>query len=198
VSIPLSKSYTTPMPAPAQDPFNKVNEQSGKVKEADRPATAVAKSQASLNSAIVQSQMNVSISSGDNSLTLLFKTAIEGINEVLGEDAIQNAASQDNSAEATAGRIVDMSTAFYNQYLQQNKLEDSEESRGKFVDLISEGFEKGFKEAQDILKGLKVLEGDVASGIDKTHELVLKGFAAFRAGPQPDPDAQPTPAPDGL
>lgn len=176
----------------------KVNGQSNKVKDTESPASAVAKAHASQNSAIIQTQLNVAISSGNNPLALLFKTAVEGINEVLGENAIQNAASQDNSAEATAGRIVDMSTAFYNQYLQQNKLEDNEESRGKFIDLISEGFEKGFKEAQDILQGLKVLEGDVASGIDKTHELVLKGFAAFRAGPQPDPDAQPTPAPGGL
>ena len=135
----------------------------------------------------------MSISSGDKSLTLLFKTAIEGINEVLGKDAIQNAASEDNSAEATAERIVSASTAFYDQFLQQNKLEGNEESRGKFIDTISEGFEKGFKEAQDILQGLKVLKGDVAAGIDKTHELVLKAFADFKAGPAattPDP-AQP-------
>jgi hypothetical protein len=200
MAIPVSTGKATSSPSldHSNRDHTKVNGQSNKVKDTESPASAVAKAHANQNSAIIQTQLNVAISSGNNPLALLFKTAVEGINEVLGENAIQNAASQDNSAEATAQRIVDMSTAFYDQYLSQNKLEDNEESRGKFIDLVSGGFEKGFKEAQDILQGLKVLEGDVASGIDKTHELVLKGFAAFRAGPQPDPDAQPTPAPDGL
>ena len=180
----------------------KVNGQSNKVKDTESPASAVAKAHANQNSAIIQTQLNVAISSGNNPLALLFKTAVEGINEVLGENAIQNAASQDNSAEATAERIVSMSTAFYDKYLEQNQLEDNDESRGKFIDLISGGFEKGFKEAQDILTGLKVLNGDVAAGIDKTHELVLAGFAAFRAGTadsaDPDPEPQPAPAPEVL
>ena len=204
MSIPVSKTNAKPLTSPSLDNSNrdqnkvKDGNESNKIKDTDSPASAVAKARASQNSAIIQTQLNVAISSGNNPLALLFKTAIEGINEVLGENAIQNAASQDNSAEATAARIVDMSTAFYGQYLEQNKLEDNEESRGKFIDIVSGGFEKGYKEAQDILQGLKVLEGEVASGIDKTRELVLKGFAAFRAGPQPNPDAQPTPAPSTL
>lgn len=202
MSIPVSNTNAKPTSAPGLERSNrdhtKVNDHSNKVKDTESPASAVAKAHASQNSAIIQTQLNVAISSGNNPLALLFKTAVEGINEVLGEDAIQNAASQDNSAEATAQRIVDMSTAFYGKYLEQNKLEDNEESRGKFIDLISGGFEKGFKEAQDILQGLKVLEGDIAAGIDKTHELVLAGFAAFRAGPEENPDSQPTPAPEVL
>lgn len=200
MSIPVSTTPTKPASSQGLEHSNrdhtkvKDDERSNKIKETDSPASAVAKQHASQNSAIIQTQMHVALSSGNNSLALLFKTAIEGINEVLGEDAIQNAASQDNSAQATAERIVSASTAFYGQYLEQNKLEDNDESRGKFVDLIGGGFEKGFKEAQDILDGLKVLSGDVAAGIDKTHELVLQGFAAFRAGPAAVPDPQPAPA----
>jgi len=41
--------------------------------------------------------------------------------------------------------------------------------------------EKGFKEARDILGGLKVLGGDIASNIDKTYALVQKGYADFQA-----------------
>jgi hypothetical protein len=179
----------------------KDNSHSNKIKDVESPASAMAKSKASLNSAIVQTSLNVAISSGNDPLALLYKTAIQGINEALapelGDDAIQNAAGgQDNSAEATASRIISMSTAFYDKYLEKNKLEDNEESRGKFIDVISAGFEKGFKEAQDILGGLKVLQGDVAAGIDKTHELVLKGFADFRAGTKPTVDGQPSIVPD--
>lgn len=47
------------------------------------------------------------------------------------------------------------------------------------MDTIKGGIEKGFKEARDILKGLKVLGGDIASNIDKTYELVQKGLDAF-------------------
>ena len=201
MSIPVSTSNTkSPSPQGLEHSNRdhakvKDADHSNKFKEVDSPASAIGKAHAAQNSAIVDTQLHVSLSSGNNSLALLFKTAIEGINEVLGEDAIQNAASEDNSAKATAERIVSASTAFYSQYLEQNKLEDNEESRGKFVDLISGGFEKGFKEAQHILKGLKVLSGDVEAGIDQTHELVLQGFAAFRAGPADATDPQPAPAP---
>lgn len=69
-----------------------------------------------LNASIMQASLNVSIGSENEPLALLYKTAITNINEALkgqyGEDAIQNAASQDNSAEATANRIVSLSTGF--------------------------------------------------------------------------------------
>jgi hypothetical protein len=166
---------------------------SNKVKDVDSPASAVAKAHANLNSAIVQTTMNVAINSGNEPLALLLKAAITGINEelapTLGKDAIQNAAAnQDNSPEATAERIVEMSTAFYDAYRQQNKLEDNADTRAKFVEVIRGGFEKGFKEAQQVLEGLKVLGGAVADGIDKTFELVMKGYDDFVAGPKSAPE----------
>ena len=39
------------------------------------------------------------------------------------------------------------------------------------------GFEQGFRDAQGILKGLGVLKGDIAAGIDRTYELVMTGYA---------------------
>lgn len=200
MSIPVSNTNSTP-PAPsgqdaAQRDQAKVKDgnQSNKVKDVESPASAMAQSRASLNSAIVQTSMNVALQSGNDPLALLYKTAIEGINQALapqlGKDAVANAATgQDNTADATASRIVSMSTALYGKYLEKNKLEDNEASRGKFIDVISVGFEQGFKEAQDVLGGLKVLDGDIAASIDKTRELVLKGFAEFRA---PTVDGAPT------
>lgn len=196
MSIPVSNTNAKPATPPGLDHAK----QSNKVKDVDSSASAIAKSKASFNSAIVQTSMNVALQSGNEPLALLYQAAIEGINEALapqlGKDAIAHAAGQDNSADATAARIVSMSTAFYDKYLEQNKLEDNEESRRKFIDVISAGFEKGFKEAQEVLGGLKVLEGEVAAGIDKTRELVLKGFADFRAGPAPTVDGAPSVVPD--
>ena len=46
---------------------------------------------------------------------------------------------------------------------------------------IRSGFEQGAREAQDILKGMGVLSGDIASNIDKTLALVNQGYADFEA-----------------
>ena len=144
---------------------------------------AAAKARASLNTSIVQASLTVSIKSGNDSLSLVYKSAITNINEALkadfGDDAIQNAAGTDQSPEATADRIVSLSTAFYSAYKNQHPGEDDATSRENFVSTIRKGVEQGFKEAKDILQGLKVLQGDVASNIDKTYELVMKGLDAF-------------------
>lgn len=203
MSIPVSnnaKAVAPPGLENANRDKDKVKGENGasKIKDTESPASAVAKARAAQNSAIVQTSLNVAINSGNEPLALLYKTAIQGINEALeatlGKDAVQNAAAQDNSAEATAQRILAGSTAFYGSYLKQNKLEDSAESREKFIEIVKGGFEQGFKEAEDILGGLKVLQGDIKAGIDKTRELVLKGFADFAAGPKPEPAPAPAPA----
>ena len=138
-----------------------------------------------LNASIVTASFNVAISSGNEPLALLFKSAINAINDILkpelGENAIQNAVNQDNAAEGTAGRIVSISTGFYEAFKQQHPGEDEGEVLSKFMSTIKSGFEQGYQEASDILKGLGVLDGDIASGIAKTYELVLQGYADFEA-----------------
>ncbi len=147
--------------------------------------TAREQSQSQLNVAIVQASLNVSIKSGNEPLALLYKSAITSINETLqadlGENAIQNAASQDNSAEATAQRIVQLSTGFFEAYKKQHPGDDEATSLKQFMSTIKGGFEQGFKEASNILSGLNVLNGDIASDIQKTYDLVQKGYADFEA-----------------
>ncbi len=143
------------------------------------------KAKLQLNASILQSSLSVSIGAENEPLSLLYKTAITNINESLqaqfGDDAIQNAASQDNSAEGTASRIVSLSTGFFEAFKKQNPGDDDDATLQKFMDTIKGGFEKGFNEAKGILKGLNVLNGDIASNIDKTYELVQKGYADFQA-----------------
>ena len=159
-----------------------------KVQPKDASATEMSvsdRTRLQLNASIMQASLNVSIGSENEPLALLYKTAITNINEALkgqyGDDAIQNAASQDNSAEATAQRIVSLSTGFFDAFKKQNPDLDDDAALSKFMDTISGGMEKGFKEARDILGGLKVLGGDIAGNIDKTYELVQKGYADFIA-----------------
>lgn len=157
--------------------------------------SAVASSHNRLNMQILKSSMEVSIQAGEKSQELVFRAAIDRINELLGPElgpdaiqgasgqgAIQDAMGQDNSPEATAGRILSLSTGFYEAYASQHTGEDSDQVAKNFVDLIRGGFEQGFNEAKDILKGLGVLNGDIESGIMKTFDLVQKGFDDFLAG----------------
>lgn len=138
-----------------------------------------------LNTAIVQASMSVAISSGNEPLALLYKSALTGINEALapdfGPDAIQNAAGQDNNPEGTAGRIVSLSTAFFDAFKAQHKGEDDDAVVQKFLDTIQGGVDQGFEEARGMLDGLQVLQGDISSNIDKTYELVKQGLQDFAA-----------------
>jgi hypothetical protein len=155
----------------------------GRDESSASPVSATAKARGQLNVAIVQASLTVSIEAGNEPLALLYKSAITSINEELkadfGDDALQNAVGQDNTPEGTAGRIVSLSTAFYGAYLKQEGVEDNEASRTAFIEKIRGGVERGFKEARDILEGLKVLGGDIAANIDKTYELVQQGLDAF-------------------
>jgi len=138
-----------------------------------------------LNSAIVQANLEYSVSAGNDPLALLYKTAIEGINDVLkadfGDNAIQTSydSGLDVSPEATADRIVSMSTAFFAQYREQNADMTDEQAATAFAEIISGGIDQGFTEAREILTGLNVLEGDIATNIDSTYDLVQEGLKAF-------------------
>jgi hypothetical protein len=152
------------------------------------------------NSQILQASMDVSIKSANSSLALLYRTAIDRINAVLepelGPNAIGDTATPVHTPEATAGRILSLSTAFYDAYAAQNKDKDPETVARNFVDLIRGGFERGFGEAKDILTGLGVMGEDspIEQGINKTYALVMQGFDDFLAtklGTKPAADAAP-------
>lgn len=159
---------------------------SDEVKKSDDTAgSPAAKAKLQLNASIVQASLTVSIGAQDAPLSLVLKSALTGINEALkadyGADAVANAASQDNTPDGTAGRIVALSTGFFEAYKKQHPGQDDATSLHNFMDTVRGGMEKGFKEARDILQGLNVLSGDIASNIDKTYALVQQGYADFEA-----------------
>ncbi|MBV1952037.1 MAG: DUF5610 domain-containing protein [Cycloclasticus sp.] len=139
--------------------------------------------QKGLNASILESTIESSIANSPQVLVL--KTALDGINDVLqaslGENAIQNAydAGLDVSPDATATRIVSLSTNFFSQYQEQHSELGQEEAVATFVDIIRGGIETGFSEARDILSSLSVLEGDIASNVDETYGLVQEKLAEF-------------------
>lgn len=149
----------------------------------DTAISASTRAKLQLNVSILQESASISLNSENDPLALVYKSAITSINEQLqadfGPDALQNALGQDNSPEGTAGRIVSLSTAFFSAFQKQNSDLEGDEALNKFMDTIKDGIEKGFKEARDILQGLQVLNGDIATNIDKTYELVMKGLDDF-------------------
>jgi hypothetical protein len=138
------------------------------------------------NTAILRANEQVSLRSNNDSLSLLYKTALEGINAelepVMGENAAQKIYDSgiDTSPEATADRIVAFATGFYSRYKELNPGASEEETLDSFMQIIGGGIEKGFSDAKDILKGLKVYEGEIESGVDKTYGLVMQGLTSFR------------------
>lgn len=148
---------------------------------------ASADAKTSHNQAILQSSLALSVRSGDEAMALLYRTALDGINEALkaelGDNAIQKAYEQglDVSPEVTADRIVQMSTAFFDAFYSSRQHMSPDEALEAFVDVIGRGIDQGFAEARQILDGLNVLEGDIASNIDRTYQLVQQGLQDFVA-----------------
>jgi len=140
------------------------------------------------NAVILQAQLDVSLSSGNNSLALLYKTALQSLGEALeptlGADAIeqiQQRGTEYYTPEATAERIVQLSTNFFARYQESHPEQELEQQLDDFLALIGGGVDKGFAEARDILQGLDVLQGGIADNIDKTYELVFAGYDQFRS-----------------
>ncbi|MDX5446013.1 MAG: DUF5610 domain-containing protein [Zoogloeaceae bacterium] len=144
------------------------------------------------NVRILEFSLEISIRSGNQSQSLLFRTAIENINErlapELGPDAIQNAAAsgEDFSPEAVANRLLSFATGLFDAFATQRSGEDADQITRDFVGVIREGFERGFGEAREILEGLGVFSGEVESNAMRTFDLFMKGlddFLAERLGP---------------
>ncbi|MDY0249565.1 MAG: DUF5610 domain-containing protein [Pseudomonas sp.] len=178
-ALPDALSTTSPT-------ANKITTQDTVLDDAQKTAASSPQGQrAQLNTQILQASMDVSISAGNNSMALLYRTAIDSINEQLapefGPDALQGAMQQDNSAEATAERILSQSTGFFDAYARQYPDAEPEEVLRNFVSTIRGGFEKGYNEAANILSGLGVMgEGSaIAADIGKTFELVQNGYDDF-------------------
>ncbi|WP_184415068.1 DUF5610 domain-containing protein [Rhodocyclus tenuis] len=172
---------------PAADFPRRTTDGSSATGAASASTSSIKQARIEQNAAIIQMSLDVSISTKNQPLTLLLKTAIAGINDQLkpefGENAIEaaSASGQDNSAAGTAGRIVSLSTGFFEAYKAQHPDESADEALTNFMATIRKGFETGYGEAQKILQGLGVLQGDLASDIEKTYSLVTAGYADFEA-----------------
>ncbi|MEE9543467.1 MAG: DUF5610 domain-containing protein [Thermodesulfobacteriota bacterium] len=139
---------------------------------------------ANINSQIVASYEKLSFSIKDNELELIYKNATISLNEILapilGEEGLEAVEPDDYTPEAVANRIVQFSTAFFESYKRQNPSMSEEDALNNFMGIIEGAIETGINEAKDILEGLKVLEGNVDTNIEKTYQLIREGLDRFR------------------
>ncbi|GAB6070546.1 DUF5610 domain-containing protein [Thiomicrorhabdus hydrogeniphila] len=133
-----------------------------------------------------------------SSLKLTYQAAIEKINEVLTANMDTTAEGETSSApiseetlasqggmdywtpENTAKRIVDAATMFLGGFQKANPDLEGEELMNKFMDVVGGGLTQGFDEAKSILGDLDVLQGDIATNIDSTYQLVQDGMQNFK------------------
>lgn len=160
-----------------------------------------------LNAQLV-ANLDVSTNTDGKSLSLLYRTAIDSINQILSDqlnasgggaaddaqgaqgaqqtpNILQQKLSEDNSPEGTSQRILSGALSFFSTYAKQHPELSQEDQAKNFVDIVRGGFEKGYAEAVDILNGLKVFNGNIADEIKKTRDLVNKGFDDFVASMKP-------------
>lgn len=138
------------------------------------------------NRSILQASLDVNINAGNDSLALVFKAATEKINEILEPDlgprALDNAVESglDVSPEATADRIVSLTTGLFSRFQEANPELQGSELVDHFTDVIGGGILQGFGEAREILDGMGALTGDIAGNIDQTYDLVVEKLEQFR------------------
>lgn len=106
--------------------------------------------------------------------------AIEGV-------SLEGLYPEDVTPEKTANTILGFVNNLYAGFVEQGR---SDEEIDDFFDQIRAGVEQGFSEARGILEGLGVLNGEIASNIDKTFDLVQTGLDNL----QNPPDEIETPA----
>ncbi len=164
---------------------NNISTQVEKKETVKTTALSVEQTKKQYNQSILKSNLTVSLSMGNESMALLYKTAIDEINialeDELGENAIQEAydSGLDITPEATAERIISMSTAFFSGYRDQNPEMSESDAVNKFAEIIAGGIESGFAQARGVLDGLKVLESEIADNIDLTYGFVQQGLQTF-------------------
>jgi hypothetical protein len=170
----------------AKDPTQVEKNHGQDVKQVASKATASELSRQMTNANILAAHEKVQLESGNKSMTLLYKAAIEAIDKelapTLGANSTQKHADDnvDYSPEATAERIVSFATQFFPMHQERNSNMSLEDQLESFMGIIGGAIDQGFGEARDILKGLQVLQGDIEAGVNATYEFVQKGLQSFR------------------
>ena len=113
------------------------------------------------------------------------KATVTGINDSLkpafGENTLSGMGGQKTTADGAADQIISLITQFLDALKQKQAGEDGATNLKDLVATIRDGFEQGYEEAMNLLKGMGVLSDDMASEFARIHDLVLKGLSDFES-----------------
>lgn len=189
MEITNSVSFGKTVSAMARDPS--VDKRGG-VFGAEVSRLAHERNEARHSAASAATDTNVSITVGDeqNSLNLVLKTSIGGVNTALESAGLEPVAIQapvntlaDVSPEAitpdtVASQIVILSTIAFGAYQEANPELELADQLSQFVSLVLSGIDEGFAEARGTLDQVGALD-DNSTRIDATYELVTLKLTAF-------------------
>ena len=85
----------------------------------------------------------------------------------------------DTTPEATAARITEVATSFFDAYKANNNGMEAQAQIDNFVELIKGAVEEGFEESNEILSGIGRIPEGVTQDIDRTLELTMQGIDEF-------------------
>lgn len=129
--------------------------------------------------------VNTSFEDLYKSLSVAAKEVIDKLNEILKKDlpnGIQSLSPEQVTPEATADRIVQGATAFFDLYSRQHPNLEGEELLSSFMDTIRGGIKSGYDDAVEILKGVGALDYEgVNDGIEQTKKLIDDKLMAYEA-----------------
>ncbi len=140
----------------------------------------------SANISYISEGFSISSTDINKSLNLIYDKAITAINieleESHGKNAVQNAyeAGIDFSPKATAERIVNFATSFFDMYREKNSDMSDAEALGSYMDIIGSAIDEGFGEATEILNSLNVFNGEIKDNADQTYDLIQQGLVNFK------------------
>ena len=141
---------------------------------------------ASEPAAVANNDVSITVGDEQNSLTLLLKTSVDGVNTALNEagleiDQIQVPSDYavEITPDTTAEQIVALSTSAFGVYADANPEQDLTAQLDQFISLILSGIDEGFSEARNTLD-LAEAPDDNATSIDATYELVNQKLIAFK------------------
>ena len=127
--------------------------------------------------------VDVSVNGLYKSLTTLADEVLAKLEEILGDklpNGIHGLKPEDHTAEKTAQRIVDGSTALLGVFAKQHPELEGSELITEFMKTIRGGIDQGYSEADAILGDIGAYDiSGVKDGIDQTKKLVEQGLIAF-------------------
>ncbi len=129
------------------------------------------------------------------SLTITTDQVIQKLNEILASevpDGVESLQPEQHTPEATAERIVQGATAFFDVYAKQNPELEGEELLDSFMSTIRSGIGTGYGEAFDILEGIGAFEIEgVQAGIEETKSLIEEKLIAYESQKRADLGLEP-------